>query len=222
MSALAAASLWPKPPGTPILAASRTWLEDLIMKLTLLAAAALLLTMTGAGAQDTGFSDGPNGSTVHNASGFVCPLKLAGYVRDAVGPRDTERNADYCAYSALSGVYGTIIIMPLPSTFDPKAMLSDEFAIQEGTGGAVIDEGVHAVGPSGNAIPVYMRTYETARLESLHYRTLFASAAVGAWAVEVIVEYAWPRDSEVEQAFLNGVYDAAQREIGPAAEKAGD
>ncbi len=183
----------------------------------LLAAAALALTLTGAHAQDDGddFSDGPNGSAVHAASGLVCPARIGAFERDAAGPRDPERGADYCAYSAQSGVYGTIIIMPLPATFDPKALLSGEFSVQEGTGGRVLDETIRSLGPAGDAIPVYLRTYETARLESLDYRTLFASAAVGAWAVEVIVEYAWPRDQESETAFLNSVYSAALRDICP-------
>ncbi len=184
------------------------------MRKTAWFAAALLLGLTGARAQDNnnGFTDGPNNTTVHEASGFICPLKIATFERDAAGPRDPERGADYCAYSALSGVYGTIIIMPLPATFDPKAILAGEFAVQEGTGGHVIDETVRPVGPAN--LPVYLRTYETARLESLHYRTLFASAAVGAWVVQVILEYAAPRDKEIETDFLNAVYSAAQHEIG--------
>ncbi len=192
------------------------------MKLRLLAVAALLLVAARAEAQDNGFTKGPDGSVVHDASGFVCPLKIGSFTRDTAGLRDPERNAYYCAYSALSGVYGTIIIMPLPATFDPKAMLADEFAIQEGTGGTVIDEHVHAVGPTGNAVPVYMRTYETARLESLHYRTLLASAAVGAWAVEVIVEYVWPRDKQTETVFLNTVTREALHDIGARPDKLND
>lgn len=189
------------------------------MRKTAWLAATLLVGLTGAYAEDNGngFRDGPNGTTVHDASGFICPLKIATFERDAAGPRDPEHGADYCAYSGLSGVYGTIIIMPLPSTFDPKAMLAGEFAVQEGTGGHVIDETIRPVGPG--AVPVYLRTYETARLESLHYRTLFASAAVGAWAVQVILEYAHPRDKEIQTDFLNSVYSAALREIGTTTAK---
>lgn len=189
------------------------------MRKTAWFAMALAAGLTGAGAQDNGigFTNGPNNTTVHDASGFICPLKIATFERDVAGPRDPERGADYCAYSALSGVYGTIIIMPLPSTFEPKAMLASEFAIQEGTGGQVIAETVQPVGAA--AMPLYLRTYETARLESLHYRTLFASAAVGAWAVQVILEYAHPRDKEIQTDFLNSVYAAAQREIGTTTAK---
>lgn len=161
-----------------------------------------------------GFAEGPNGAVVHSASGFVCPLKVGGFERDAAGQRDPDSNADYCAYSALSGVYGTIIIMPLPASFDPKDTLKGEFAVQEGTGGTVLGETVQTVGAGGAALPVYMRTYETARLESLRYRTLFANAAVGAWSVAVILEYAHPRDSELQTGFLTAVYAAAQRQIG--------
>jgi hypothetical protein len=187
------------------------------MRKTAWFAVALLAGSAQAQDNNNGFTDGPNNTTVHEASGFICPLKIATFERDAAGPRDPERGADYCAYSALSGVYGTIIIMPLPSSFDPKAILSGEFAVQEGTGGRVIDERIQPVGNA--ATPVYLRTYETTRLESLHYRTLFASAAVGAWAVQVILEYAHPRDKEIQTDFLNAVYSAAQHEIGTTAAK---
>jgi hypothetical protein len=163
-----------------------------------------------------GFSEGPNGAMVHGPSGLVCPLKIGAFERDAAGLRDPGREADYCAYSALSGDYATIIIMPLPSTFDPKQALASEFALQEGAGGTVIDETIQPVGAPGAAIPVYMRTYETARLESLHYCTLFADAAVGAWSVQVIVEFAKPRDTEAESQFIDSVYTAAEREIAGA------
>lgn len=176
-------------------------------------AVSVLAPACAAGEGD-GFADGPNGAVVHSASGLVCPLKIGAFERDAAGRRDPDRDADYCAYSALSGVYGTIIIMPLPATFDPKESLKDEFAVQEGTGGTVIGETVQPVGAGSLSLPVYLRTYETTRLESLHYRTLFANAAVGAWSVAVIVEFAHPRDSELEAGFLSAVYAAAEREIG--------
>lgn len=178
-------------------------------------AATLLAGLAQAADEDIeGFAEGPNGSVVHSASGFVCPLKIGEFERDAAGQRDPDRNADYCAYSALSGVYGTVIIMPLPANFDPKDTLKGEFAVQEGTGGTVLGETVQTVGAGNAALPVYMRTYETARLESLHYRTLFANAAVGAWSVAVILEYAHPRDGELQTGFLTAVFAAAQRQIG--------
>jgi hypothetical protein len=178
-----------------------------------------LLAVPAVAQEGGGFADAPNGAVAHRASGFVCPLKIGIFVRDAAGPRDPDKDADYCAYSALSGVYGTIIVMPLPGNFDPKAALAGEFAVQEGKGGRVIDEAVRSAGPAGAAIPVYMRTYETARLESLHYHALFASAVVGGWSVQVIVEYAFPRDKDIEAEFLNSVYSAAQRDIGAAPAK---
>jgi hypothetical protein len=174
----------------------------------------LPLALAGAHAEDAqGFSDGPNGAMVHVPSGFICPLKIGPFERDATGRRDPDRDSDYCAYSALSGVYGTIIITPLGRTFDPKEGLADEFP---DSGGTVVGETVQPVGTPAASLPVYLRTYETARLESLHYRTLFADAAVGAWSVAVIVEFADPRDREAQTAFLNSVYAAALRELGGA------
>lgn len=176
--------------------------------------ATLLLALAAAQAEDVeGFSEGPNGAMVHAPSGFICPLKIGPFERDATGRRDPDRESDYCAYSALSGVYGTIIIAPLGATFDPKEASAVEFP---GLGGTVINETVQPVGAPGASLPVYLRTIETARLEALHYRTLFADAAIGAWSVEVIVEYADPRDREAETAFLDSVYTAAQRELGGA------
>jgi hypothetical protein len=173
----------------------------------------VLLLAAPALAQDEEFSGDAGGAMRHNASGFVCPLKLGAFERDAVGQRTPELGADYCAYSALSGVYGTIVIMPLPKTYDPRAILTPEFTVQEGVGGRVIDESVTNLGGK-DGLPVYIRTYETARFESLQYRMAFASAATGAWAVQVILEYAWPRDKEIETAFLNGAYAMAVKEIG--------
>jgi hypothetical protein len=178
----------------------------------------LPLCFAAAPAEDVdGFSDGPNGAVVHSASGFVCPNKIGSFERDAAGRRDPGRDADYCAYSALSGVYGTIVIMPLPATFDPKESLKDEFAVQEGTGGTVIGDAVQTIDAAGVSIPVYMRSYETARLESLHYRTLFTNAAVGAWSVQVILEVAWPRDKDMQNGFLTAVYAGAEQAFGTPA-----
>lgn len=189
----------------------------MVRTLSLFRATALLLplVLTAAHADEVeGFAEGPSGAMVHGPSGFVCPPKIGAFERDAVGRRNPQRDSDYCAYSALSGVYGTIIILPLPSTFDPKESLAGEFALQEGTGGTVIGENVQQVGAPGASVPVYLRTYENARLDSVHCRTLFAAAAVGAWSIQVIVEYVDPRDRETEKDFLDSVYAAAQREIG--------
>jgi len=155
------------------------------------------------------FTDGAAGAKVHESSGFVCPLKVAGFERDAVGVRDPQAKADYCAYSALDGVYGSVVLQPLPKSYDPKAVLAADFAVQEGSGGKLLSEWVQPVGPKAAPLTVYLRSYETAHLETLHYRTLFASAAVGAWAVQVTVEYADPRDKDLEQAFLEATYAAA-------------
>jgi hypothetical protein len=183
--------------------------KEQMMLLRTVIVGALLLTAPAL-AQDEEFSGDAGGAMRHIASGFVCPLKLAGFERDAVGQRSPELGADYCAYSALSGVYGTIILMPLPKTYDPRDMLTPEFSVQESAGGRMIDETVTDLG----GLPVYLRTYETAHFETLKYRMAFASAATGAWAVQVILEYAYPRDKESEAAFLNSAYAMALKEIG--------
>jgi len=87
--------------------------------------------------------------------------------------------------------------MALPSPFDPKNVLAPEFRVQEGTDGHLIDEAMQKIA----AIPVYTRSYETARLQSRQYRTLYASAAVGAWSIVAIVEYAHPQDNDMANAF---------------------
>jgi hypothetical protein len=181
------------------------------MKRAILFSAALL---TPAHAADI-FTDGPNGTKVHTASGFVCPLKIDGFERDAVGERDPQLHADYCAYSALDGVYASVMLRPLPKNYDPKAMLAADFTIQEGAGGAMIGETIQSVGPKNAALPVYVRNYETARTETVRYRTLFASAAVGSWAVQVTVEYADPRDKDLQAVFLETTYAATVSKFTP-------
>jgi hypothetical protein len=178
----------------------------------------LLFVLAGAHAQDAGdpFTDGPNNAKVHVASGFVCPSQFGPFERDAVGQSDPETGVDYCAYSALNGVYGTITLRPLPKIYDPKAMLAPDFVVQEGSGGSVVGDNTEMLGSKSAPLPVFMRVYETAKLESAHYRTLFASAAVGAWAVDVTLEYADPRDVEIETGFLDKAYADALREIAGA------
>lgn len=186
------------------------------MKYGIGVAAALCMALAvSASAQDNAdpFSDGPDGAKVHVASGFVCPQQIGHFERDAVGERDPEAGADFCAYSALDGVYGTITLAPLHDAYDPKAILAPDFMVQEGTGGRMISEATQAVGPKNAPLAVYTRTYETAKLESLHYRTLFASALIGAWTVQVTIEYADPRDNDAETEFLNAAYRDAMANI---------
>jgi hypothetical protein len=159
-------------------------------------------------AADT-FADGKDDAKVHVASGLVCPLKIGLFERDSVGVADSETGADFCAYSALDGVYGTITLTPLAGAYDAKTSLAQEFTEQEQTGGKMIDESL----PHGAMPSIYTRTYETAKLEDLHYRVLFAGAAVGRWAVEATIEFADPRDTPQEKLFLEAVYKAAQSEI---------
>lgn len=165
-------------------------------------------------AQDSAdvFTDAAGGVKVHAASGFVCPLQIGHFERDAVGERDPSTGTDFCAYSALDGVYGTITLMPLKGPYDPKTALVPEFVEQEGTGGRMIGEGpMKLAGQS-----VYARKYETTSLEDARYRVLFAASAAGPWAVEVTMEYASPRDDAVEQEFLETVFAAAFKKLAAA------
>lgn len=171
-----------------------------------------LALLTPAHAGDV-FTDGAAGAKMHASSGFICPLKIGDFERDAVGERDPETKSDYCSYSALDGVYGNVMLRPLPPDYDPKAVLAADFTVQEGAGGKLLAEWVQNLGPKTSPVSAYFRSYETARLEAMHYRTLFASAAVGAWAVQVTVEYADPRDRALEQAFLTAAYDSAVAKI---------
>jgi len=165
------------------------------------------------------FADAANGAKLHVASKFVCPAKIGPFERDAVGESDPETGTDFCAYAALDGVYGTIKLIPLHTAYDARHSLANDFAEQEGAGGKNIDEKDVTIAPArGVPIPVYTRTYETARLEDLHYRVQFAGAAVGNWAVETTVEFAEPRDVAEARDFLRAVYDWAKREIVPASQ----
>jgi hypothetical protein len=155
------------------------------------------------------FADGKDGAKVHVASGFICPLRIGLFERDAVGQSDIDTGADFCAYSALDGVYGTITLIPLTGAYDPKASLAQDFAETEQTGGRQISEGAQKAG----ALSLYTRAYEKAKLEDLHYRVLFAGGTVGHFAVEATIEFADPRDTPQEKQFLDAVYQAAQNEI---------
>lgn len=161
------------------------------------------------------FADGKEGAKVH-ASGFVCPAKIGLFERDAVGESDPDAHADFCAYSALDGVYGTIRLAPAQGSYDPKISFARDFTEQEATGSTKIAEGSVDLTAKGAVVPlkVYIRSYETSKLEDLHYRVLFAGSAVKAWSVEAVIEYAEPRDASLEQEFLQSVYAAAEGEIG--------
>jgi hypothetical protein len=161
------------------------------------------------------FEDSKDGAKVHAASGLICPAKIGIFERDAVGEFDPQSRADFCAYSALDGVYGTIRITPVDASYDPKVSLAHDFAEQEATGGKKIAEGTIDISTKGAPpLSVYTRSYETAELGELHYRVLLTGAEVKTWAVETTIEFAAPRDAGVETDFLHAVYEAVPREIG--------
>jgi hypothetical protein len=167
-------------------------------------------------AQDYGdtFTDGANSTKVH-ISGFVCPAQLGHFERDAAGQADIETGADFCAYSALDGVYGTVTLVPLAGPYDAKSALVPDFVETESTGGKRIAETTVKVETKGaETLAVYARTYQTAELESLHYRVEFTGAAVRNWAVETTIEYADPRDTQVAQSFFDEIYRDALERIG--------
>jgi hypothetical protein len=170
------------------------------------------LTAQAAVAQTTSidaFKDGPDEAKVHTASGFVCPLFIGHFERDAYGERAPMLGSDFCAYSALDGVYGTITLTPLRAPYDPKTALLPEFTEQEGIGGKIVGENTQKIGGGATPISVYSRTYETAALETLHYRIMFSGGTVGNWAVAATVEFATPRDDDKLKDFLNAVYTEA-------------
>jgi hypothetical protein len=159
------------------------------------------------------FKDGPGYAKIHIASGFVCPAAIGPFERDAQGENDVQTGSDVCSYAALDGVYGTIVLTPLTGPYDAKASLAQRFIEQEDTGGKMIGEKTVTLGDKGDKLPVFTRTYRTARAESLEYRILFAGTQVGNWAVEVTMEYADPRDTPAEKQFLDAVFAAAARQI---------
>jgi hypothetical protein len=170
------------------------------------------LALSPAGAQTTDiddFKDGPDQTKVHSASGFVCPLFVGHFERDAYGERAPMLGSDFCAYSARDGVYGTITLTPLKAPYDPKTALQQEFTEQEGIGGKLVAEGTMPIGGGKTPISVYSRTYETAALETLHYRIIFSGGTIGNWAVEATVEFGTPRDDQNMHDFLNAVYTEA-------------
>ncbi len=183
-------------------------------------ASAALAQNAGSTYVSTVFKDGPNGEKIHIASEFVCPDKIGRYIRDAVGEGDLETGTDFCSYYALDGIYGTVSLTPLQGQYNPASSLTSEFVQQEGIGAKKVDEKPLDLGPAGNMIKVYTRTYETAHLATLHYRITFTGAAVKHWIVETTVEYADPRDDDVEMDFLNAVYDAALKQIGAGTQPA--
>ncbi len=181
-----------------------------------LALAALAFAASPALAQTTdidAFKDAPDEAKVHAASGFVCPQFIGHFERDAFGERDPSLGSDFCAYSARDGVYGTITLTPLKAAYDPKTALVPEFTEQEGIGGKIVGEKTMALGGGKTPISVYQRTYETAALETLHYRILFSGGTVGNWALEATVEFATPRDDDAKQLFLDAVYAEALAHI---------
>ncbi len=170
------------------------------------------LLATPALAQNTAldtFNDGADNAKVHK-SGFVCPLHLATFERDAAGQSDIDSGADFCSYAALDGVYGTITLIPLTGAYDPKTSMVQQFTEQEQTGGHKIAEGDAKFGTGD---PVYARTYETSKLEDLHYRVTFAGAGINGSAGEVTTEFADPRDTPEQKDFLDAVYEAAAKAI---------
>ncbi len=181
------------------------------MKRAVFAAAFGVLAASSALAADSNspFVDGAKDVKVHSASGFVCPLKIGQFERDAAGQANQQTETDFCAYSALDGVYGTVTLTPLTGVYDAKASLADDFAVQEGTGGKQVGEATLKLAP----LEIFTRSYETSHLADLHYRVLFAGAAVGNWAVETTIEYAEPRDNADQKEFLDAVYRAAAAEI---------
>lgn len=175
----------------------------------------VLLLANAAQAQPAGmdvFTEAKNGDKTHTASGFVCPHAIGTFVRDAAGEADPERQTASCNYSTLDGVYGSITLVPLTDGYQPKTSLAPQFEQQEATGGKMVWQGTVKIG--NPPLAVYVRLYQTAKLEDLKYTVLYSGSVVKNWAVETTVEYADPRDTAEKNAFLNAVYESAMAEIG--------
>ncbi|HVZ67966.1 MAG TPA: hypothetical protein VG891_00785 [Rhizomicrobium sp.] len=158
------------------------------------------------------FTEAKNGDKVHTASGFVCPRAIGTFVRDAAGEADPEMQTASCSYSTLDGVYGSVTLVPLRDGYQPKSSLAPQFEQQEATGGKMVWQGTVNIGKP--PLAVYIRLYQTAKLEELKYTVLYSGSVVKNWAVETTIEYADPRDAAEKNMFLNGVYEAALAEIG--------
>ena len=178
----------------------------------ILTLALLALSNASSAAAQEDFADA-RGAKLHVASGFLCPAKIATFERDAVGERDPQAGAVYCAYSKLDGVYGTIVLKPLRAPYDARSSLAGAFEETQSTGGRMIGDETMKFVSHSLPLDVYARTYETARLSEAHYRVLFTGAAIGSWAVELTVEYADPRDTDAQKEFRSAVYSAAVAQI---------
>lgn len=176
----------------------------------------VVLGTTPASGQANGFSIAANGALVH-ASGYICPQIIASFQRDAAGLRDPVSGAQSCSYSAPSGVYGTVVIEPMPDGLDPKTALLSAFRAEDAAGSEKVSDQIQAVGLEDTTISVYVRVYRKARLDQREYRTLYATAGFGIWAVEAIVEYTDPQDKDLNTVFLNAVYDMAAKTVGSPA-----
>ncbi len=152
------------------------------------------------------FRDGPHDGRIARASGFVCPDRVGPYIRDAAGQSGMSRKRVFCSYYALDGIYGTVRILPLAGKFDGPSLLAGQFSQEAGSGGRVVAQKSRSFHSASGPLHVFTRTYETSHLENLHYRVSYASAPVLGWVVEVISEYASPRDDATKTVFLNWVY----------------
>lgn len=161
---------------------------------------------------DEPFSETKDGNKIHEGSGFVCPVNFAGFTRDAVRGGDAESGTASCSYSQRDGVYGNITLSPLQGGYKAKDSMAARFREQEVLGAKMVFQGVSKIGTP--ELSVYVRVYQTGKLENLKYTVLFAGSAVKNWVVETSVEYTDPRDTGSKDAFLEAVYDAAQAQIG--------
>ena len=171
------------------------------------------MTATAQAQSVDAFTDTRDGGKLHTASGFVCPAGIGAFERDTVGESDTGKHADFCAYSARNGIYGTIKLVPISGVYDAHDLLAPDFAVTESSGARPIADGAVVLAARPTPLLIYARTYETAKLQDLHYRVLFSCARFGNWVVETTIEYADPRDVGLEDQFLHAVYAAAEREI---------
>ena len=141
--------------------------------------AANFLLLPAALAQDASvgpFSDLRDGGKRHTASGFVCPAMIGAFERDAVGEAAPASGADFCAdrRSTASTARSGSRRWRVPTT-PPRRWRLASSSRRVCTARRIAD-GLATLAIKPLPVSIYARTDETARLEDLHYRVVFAGA----------------------------------------------
>ena len=136
------------------------------------------LALSPAAAQTTNidaFKDGADEAKVHSASGFVCPLFIGHFERDAYGERDADAGLGLLrllrARRRLRHDHADAAEGGLRSQDGAGSRSSPSRKASAARSSA---KARCKIGGGTTPISVYTRTYETAALETLHYRIMFS------------------------------------------------